>query len=157
MKKAILFASLLLLAGCTRTMNNVHKEPNFEAVVVDTKENSILVEVDEDEEEYRSSDLISVSLDVELKDSMTHFEVGDTVQIYYDGSIAESYPAQIHTVYAITLIEPAAPDEVLEEAFEEIGFDAEEYEEEKQRYKSAIREQNLYEGKNNEDIYDGLE
>lgn len=129
MKKAILFASLLLLAGCTRTMNNVHKEPNFEAVVVDTKENSILVEVDEDEEEYRSSDLISVSLDVELKDSMTHFEVGDTVQIYYDGSIAESYPAQIHTVYAITLTEPAAPDEVLEEAFEEIGFDAEEYEE----------------------------
>ena len=29
--------------------------------------------------------------------------------------------------------------------------------EEKQRYKSAIIEQNLYEGKNNEDIYDGLE
>lgn len=32
-----------------------------------------------------------------------------------------------------------------------------EYEEEKQRYRRAIIEQNLYEGKNNEDMYDGLE
>jgi len=32
-----------------------------------------------------------------------------------------------------------------------------EYEEEKQRYRRAIIEQNLYEGKTNEDIYDGLE
>lgn len=33
----------------------------------------------------------------------------------------------------------------------------EEYEEEKQRYRRAIIEQNLYEGKTNEDIYDGLD
>ena len=32
-----------------------------------------------------------------------------------------------------------------------------EYEKEKQRYRRAIIEQNLYEGKNNEDMYDGLE
>ena len=32
-----------------------------------------------------------------------------------------------------------------------------EYEEEKQRYRRAIIEQNLYEGKNNEDMYDGLD
>ena len=32
-----------------------------------------------------------------------------------------------------------------------------EYEEDKQRYRRAIIEQNLYEGKNNEDMYDGLD
>jgi len=129
MRKAVLFTVLLLLAGCTRTMNNVYKEPNFEGDVVKVNEGSILVEVDEEEDERRSADLISVSLDVELKDSMTHFEVGDAVKVYYDGSIAESYPAQIHTVYAIMLTEPADPDDVLEDAFEESGFTVEEHEE----------------------------
>ena len=48
-----------------------------------------------------------VSLDVENKDSMTHFSIGDEVVVYYDGNIAESYPMQINTVYAITLKTPA--------------------------------------------------
>ena len=48
-----------------------------------------------------------VSLDVENKDSMTHFSVGDEVVVYYDGFIAESDPLQINTVYAITLKAPA--------------------------------------------------
>jgi len=140
MKKAILFSALLLLAGCTRTMNNIHKEPNFEALVVESGEHSILVEAADGEEERRSSDLFSVSLDVELEDSMTHFEVGDTVQIYYDGSIAESYPAQIHTVYAITLTEPAVPEEMLTYALEESGFTVESYEEDSPFFtESAVR------------------
>ena len=38
---------------------------------------------------------------------MTHFNIGDEVVVYYDGNIAESYPMQINTVYAILLKEPA--------------------------------------------------
>ena len=48
-----------------------------------------------------------VSLKVENKDSMTHFSIGDEVVVYFDGNIAESYPMQINTVYAITLKTPA--------------------------------------------------
>lgn len=48
-----------------------------------------------------------VSLKVENKDSMTHFSTGDEVVVYFDGNVAESYPMQINTVYAITLKTPA--------------------------------------------------
>ena len=68
-------------------------------IVKDTNDNSILIE-NEDGEYW-------VSLNVENEDSMTHFSVGDEVVVYYDGNIAETYPMQINTVYAITLKEPA--------------------------------------------------
>lgn len=85
------------------SMNNVHKEPHFAGTVTEVYENAILVSVNEDEDVRRSSDLISVSLDVQLEDSMTHFTVGDRVIVYYNGEIAESYPAQVNTVYAILM------------------------------------------------------
>jgi hypothetical protein len=44
---------------------------------------------------------------VENKDSVTNFNIGDEVVVYYDGNIAESYPMQINTVYAITLKTPS--------------------------------------------------
>lgn len=48
-----------------------------------------------------------VSLDAENKDDMVDFNIGDEVIVYYDGNIAESYPLQINTVYAISLKDPA--------------------------------------------------
>ena len=111
MKKTILvlFFVIVLLAGCSKkmNMNNVKNEPNFSGIVEEVSEQSILVKVNEAEDEFQSSDLMSVSLDVELKDSITNFNIGDEVKIYYDGNIAESYPAQINKVYAITLINPS--------------------------------------------------
>ena len=38
---------------------------------------------------------------------MTNFNIDDEVIVYYDGDIAETYPMQINTVYAITLKTPA--------------------------------------------------
>jgi len=101
----LLFA-FVLLSGCSRPMNmdTVVSEPNFSGIVDEVYEQSILVRVNGDEDEINSSDLMSVSLDVTLKDSMTYFEIGDEVRIYYDGSIAESYPAQINKVYAIIIV-----------------------------------------------------
>lgn len=86
------------------TMNDIYDKPNFTGVVTDVYDKSILVSVDKNEDEINSSDKISVSLDVKLKDSMTNFQVGDKVHIFYDGTILETYPAQINTVYAILLI-----------------------------------------------------
>ena len=85
------------------TMNDIYKEPNFKGIVIEVRENSILVSVNEDEDEFKSSDKISVSLNVKSKDSMTHFNVGDNVSVYYNGIILESYPAQVNGVYAIIL------------------------------------------------------
>ena len=101
-----LFLLLTLLAACKPSMNTIlSTKPCVKGVVQEVHEQMILIEVNEDEEARKTSDLISVSLDVKNADSITHFYAGDEVAVYYDGQIAESYPAQIHTVYAITLIE----------------------------------------------------
>ena len=88
------------------SMDNVDKEPHFAGTVTEVYDNAILVSVNEGEDARRISDLISVSLNVKLKDSMTNFAVGDRVIVYYNGEIVESYPAQVNTVYAIVLTSP---------------------------------------------------
>lgn len=77
----------------------IANEPNITGVVKEANENAILIENETGE--------YWVSLNVENEDSMTHFSIGDEVVVYYDGNIAESYPMQINTVYAILLKEPA--------------------------------------------------
>ena len=85
------------------TMNDIYDKPQFKGTVVEVLDNSILVLVDADDSISKTSDLIAVSLNVQLKDSMTKFNVNDRVITYYDGTIQETYPAQINTVYAISL------------------------------------------------------
>ena len=91
----------LTLVGCNNRSINyiISNEPNITGVVKETNENAILIENKNGE--------YWVSLNVENKDSMTHLSIGDAVVVYYDGNIAESYPMQINTVYAILLQEPA--------------------------------------------------
>ena len=92
---------VLSLVGCNnRSMNYIiSNEPNITGTVKETNENAILIENDNGE--------YWVSLNVENKDSMTSFNIGDEVVVYCDGNVAESYPMQINTVYAITLKTPA--------------------------------------------------
>lgn len=101
--KKILIPILLLaivLCGCGRTMNDViSNEPSISGTVTQVREQSITIEAQDGE--------YVVSLDVELADSYTDVVVGDRVTVYYDGNVAETYPMQIDTVYAITLLEPA--------------------------------------------------
>ena len=105
MKKLIALVLALVCAfgmvGCNnRSMNYIiSNEPSITGIVKETNENAILIENDNDE--------YWVSLNVENKDSVTNFNIGDEVVVYYDGNIAESYPMQINTVYAITLKTPA--------------------------------------------------
>lgn len=105
MKKLIALVLALIyvlsLVGCNnRSMNYIiSNEPSITGIVKETNENAILI--GNDNGEYW------VSLNVENKDSMIHFSIGDEVVVYYDGNIAESYPMQINTVYAITLNTPA--------------------------------------------------
>ncbi len=90
----------LAFAGCSRSMNYIiENEPSMTGIVKEIYDKTILIENGNGE--------YFVSLDVECGDSMTDFSAGDEVVVYYDGMIAESYPMQINTVYAITLKTPA--------------------------------------------------
>ncbi|MBE6658718.1 MAG: DUF3221 domain-containing protein [Ruminococcaceae bacterium] len=105
MKKLMVFVMVLVcifaLTGCNnRSMNYIiENEASMTGIVKDTGDNAILIENGDGE--------YWVSLNVENKDSMTDFYVGDEVVVYFDGMVAESYPMQINTVYAITLKTPA--------------------------------------------------
>lgn len=82
------------------SMNDViANAPSVTGIVKDTGEKAILIENENGE--------YWVSLNVENQDSMTSFRIGDEVVVYFDGMVAESYPMQINTVYAITLKTPA--------------------------------------------------
>lgn len=72
---------------------------SFQAVVLETAESYVLVEPMEGEAERSSSDKIRVDLgDLEEVPVLSE---GHTVRIEYDGQIAESYPAQLGTVYSV--------------------------------------------------------
>ena len=92
---------MFCLSGCgKKSMNDIiNSEANITGIVKEATENSILIE--------NENGKYWVSLNVENKDSVTNFNIGDEVVVYYDGNIAESYPMQINTVYAITLKTPA--------------------------------------------------
>lgn len=100
-----LAAELGLASGPGKPVENVSMNdiianaPSITGIVKDTTEKAILIENENGE--------YWVSLDVKNKDSMTHFSIGDEVVVYFDGQVAESYPMQINTVYAITLKTPA--------------------------------------------------
>ncbi|MDR1422606.1 MAG: YobA family protein [Coriobacteriales bacterium] len=110
---ALSIALVVALGACAVPMNmdSVMDEPHFAGVVLEVHDSSILVQVNEGEEARGSSDLMSVSLNVELSDSVTHFTTGDEVIVYFDGTIAESYPAQVNRVYAIVLVNSNANDD----------------------------------------------
>ena len=97
----LVMACVAGFAGCSiRSMNHIiANEPSITGIVKDLGENAILIENDNGE--------YWVSRNVENKDSVTDFVVGDEVVVYFDGNVAESYPMQISTVYAITLKTPA--------------------------------------------------
>lgn len=68
----------------------------FEATVLEINKESILVRPDENFDESKSADKISVSLDVMSTDILPEMKVGDRVQIGYYGNVGETFPAQIN-------------------------------------------------------------
>ena len=92
------FSLSLLLFGCGKAGN---KQPSFKAVVLElSAEGNVLAEALEGEDVRKSSDLFSFSVK-ETHESGA--EVGDTVEVFYDGTIAETYPAQLRDVSLVVL------------------------------------------------------
>ena len=104
---ALIVCCIFMLSGCSRTIDDIiAKEPSVKGVVAEVYENSFIM-LGESTEGYPAPCEYNVSLSVEKKDSYTSVAVGDEVVVYYNGDIAESYPPQINTVYAIVLRTPA--------------------------------------------------
>ncbi|NLB81002.1 MAG: protease complex subunit PrcB family protein [Clostridiaceae bacterium] len=96
-------------AGC----NNSGKSDEifFNALVLENNQTHLLVEPEVGSSELRTADRITVSVsnaalfnsqDAEIK--INSIGSGDQVQIYYDGLIAESYPAQINGCQKIKVL-----------------------------------------------------
>jgi len=107
------------------TMDTVLDEPNFSGTITQIFDGHITVSANNGEKILASADLIDVSLDVKLRDSVQEWAVGDVVRVFYDGAVMESYPAQLRTVYAIVLLERTEPPRafLLENATERQKFE----------------------------------
>lgn len=103
MKKLLIILLALCLfsfAGCGLNMNNVGKKPNFSGTVLAVYANHIIV----DGENIGG---VSVTRQTVLPEGSPDLSAGDTVTVYYDGNIMETYPAQLGEVYAIVVTEKA--------------------------------------------------
>lgn len=111
---------MVVFAACTKTEQPIMDNPQssleeettladaavtFQAIVLECSDTSILAESVEGSLESDSSDQFQIP-NIEG----TQFQAGDVIEIAYDGSIMETYPAQLGKVYAITLIEQADTD-----------------------------------------------
>ena len=75
----------------------------FQATIIEIQDDCYLVEPVEGSVELNSADRITIPM-TNMEPSPEP-EVGDVLEIEYDGSIAESYPAQITKVYSIRVTE----------------------------------------------------
>lgn len=74
----------------------------FQATVIEINNDTIFVQPVDGSSELDSADKFSIPNDENLK-----LQVGNLLEITYNGNIMESYPAQLGEVYEITVIEQA--------------------------------------------------
>lgn len=78
-----------------------NKNPYFEAEVLEIYEKTALVEPLENEEIRKTADKITISLETVSTLATPELQTGDIIRIIYNGTIEESYPANIPTVFSI--------------------------------------------------------
>ena len=79
-------------------------ECSFCGTITQVEANLFFVEPDEGEKIRQSSDLIMVG---KLKlDTNVKYEVGERIRIFYDGTVMETYPAQIKATKYESISEP---------------------------------------------------
>ncbi len=107
-----LFLALCLalpLFGCAQgeKLPDGNGQVFFNATVLEVYEGGgCLVEPSRDEEAVlRSADQITLGGDTLEGNGLTNLAVGDAIRIAYDGTILETYPAQLATVYSVYLLD----------------------------------------------------
>ena len=110
MKKHLLLILILslILTACGTSSGDGESEVGgdetvtFQATILEIQDGYYLVEPVEGSAELNSADQITIPM-INMNPSPEP-EVGDVLEIEYDGSIAESYPAQIVNVYSIRIV-----------------------------------------------------
>lgn len=107
MKKLLLLiltlSFILMAAGCGKSEAEGNETATFQATILEIHDGYYLVNPVEGSVELNSADQITVPM-TNMNPSPEP-EVGDILEIEYDGSIAESYPAQITNVYSIRVVD----------------------------------------------------
>ena len=106
---------VVVMVGCNKNSMDyiISNKPSVTGIVKEVQDQSVLMYA-ETAEGYPNGSYWEVPLDVENPDSYTDLTVGDEIVVYYDGSVMETDPLQIGTVYAITLKTPANRTENIE-------------------------------------------
>lgn len=81
----------------------------FEAIILEIRDNYFLVEPVEGSQELNSADQITVPM--KNMSPSPEPEVGDIIEIRYNGELAESYPAQITEVYSVKVVKDISEEE----------------------------------------------
>ena len=104
MKKILSFllAILCLFALCACKGEEHADECTFQATVLEVHDTYLLVEPAEGAWERSSADKIEVSL--QDKTSWPIPQVGDTVNVFYNGELMETYPARVGKVYRVEIV-----------------------------------------------------
>ena len=104
MKKIFcILITLNVMFSFTACNNQTNDAVTFQATILEIHDDSYLVEPVEGSAELNSADQITIPMT--NMNVSPEPEVGDTLEIVYDGEIAESYPAQITNVYSISVVE----------------------------------------------------
>ena len=105
-KTLICIAMLIFTAALASCGKKKTEEFTFQATITEIQNGSMLVTPTEGSDELRSSDSFLVK--IENMPSSPEPEVGDIVEITYDGGIQETYPAGLDHVFGIVIVEKAA-------------------------------------------------
>ena len=103
MKRYFIVLLVLLCAlSVTACKEEAPEEFSFRATVLEVHDTYLLVEPAEGAWERNSADQITISL--HGKTSWPTPQVGDTVDVFYNGELMETYPAQIGKLYRVEII-----------------------------------------------------
>ena len=105
MKKYLCLLLALLCILSFAACKAVPKEEDvhsFEATILEVHDAYLLVEPAEGAWERSSADKIEVSL--QDKTSWPIPQVGDTVNVFYNGELMETYPARVGKVYRVEIV-----------------------------------------------------
>ncbi len=110
---AVVACAMVTVCFATNPKQNIPQEQRTVQVrITEVEDRSLLVAPVEGSRELSSSDLFRVS--ITNMPASPEPQVGDIVEITYDGSILESYPAQFGTVYSMRVVSQENPPELEE-------------------------------------------